>query len=244
MRRTTALRELFSQVGRAVSSPQSTNSACCGILTATATPSFATTSELLKFCATSIARTTPRRYSSTTRAKHHFFSSSNATTAATSSTSPGVATATSWKEVQHLLKRQINIILPSYEAALGTGYNARVAIVNALYSAEKSTHWGRLVSILLAEAATRGDPLAWCYNLPVTSKEVAQLVAAEEADRAAIAAASKGIFRTILKYLASWLRLMWLLFLFAPAVVSAPVAMRHDMRRREWLRLLRRTLER
>lgn len=154
------------------------------------------------------------------------------------STSPA-ASFRSWKEVEQRLLRV------TQKDAISAGYNYyRVAIVNALYTTQPSTHWARLVSLLLAEAVTRGDPLAWCYRIPVTEKEEAHLAATEEAEEAALAAATRGFFRTIVRYIASWLRLMWLLFLFAPVVVSAPIAVRHDLMRNDWLRLLRRTLER
>lgn len=144
-----------------------------------------------------------------------------------------------WKEVEQRLLRV------TQKDTISAGYNYyRVAIVNALYTTQPSTHWARLVSLLLAEAVTRGDPLAWCYRIPVTEKEEAHLAATEEAEEAALAAATRGFFRAVARYIASWFRLMWLLFLFTPAVVSAPISLRHDLMRKDWLRLLRRTLER
>jgi aarF domain-containing kinase len=128
---------------------------------------------------------------------------------------------------------------------MGTGYNARVAIVNALFTTQPSTHWAKLISILVAEAVTRGDPLSWCYYVPVTAKEEAHLAEIERLDAAAIALANKGLFRNIWNHISSWLRLMYLIFLFAPTVLSAPIALRkQNQLRRDWLRLLRRTLER
>jgi len=159
--------------------------------------------------------------------------------------SPSRAAVKSWKEVQHRLKRHFEVIRPSYEWNLGTGYNARIAIVNALFTTQPSTHWARLISILVAEAVTRGDPLSWCYYVPVTAKEEAHLAKIERLDAAAVALANKGLFRTFLKYLTSWLRLMQLMFLFAPTVISAPIALRkQNQLRKDWLILLRRTLER
>ncbi|KAL4519108.1 hypothetical protein Ndes2526A_g00212 [Nannochloris sp. 'desiccata'] len=160
-------------------------------------------------------------------------------------TSHSKAAVKSWKEVQHRLKRHFEVIRPSYEWNLGTGYNARVAIVNALFTTQPSTHWARLVSILVAEAVTRGDPLSWCYYVPVTAKEEAHLAEIERLDAAAVALANKGLFRTFLNYISSWLRLMYLMFLFTPTVISAPIALRkQNQLRKDWLQLLRRTLER
>jgi len=178
------------------------------------------------------------------------FSSSRPSTSAsifsaTSSSSPSRAAVKNWKEVQHRLKRHFEVIRPSYEWTLGTGYNARVAIVNALFTTQPSTHWARLISILVAEVVTRGDPLSWCYYVPVTAKEVAHLEEIERLDAAAVALANKGLFRTFLKYITSWLRLLHLLFLFAPTVIWAPIALRkQNQLRKNWLQFLRRTLER
>lgn len=154
-----------------------------------------------------------------------------------------------WPEaaLQHHLKRASQKFKPSYEWVLGTGYNARVAIINALYMMQPSTHWARLLSILLAEAVTRGDPLAWCYQTPVTAKEQEYLRAAEEADEAAAKGAQLGVFRRLLSYFGSVARLTWLLFLFSPVVFLAPIAVgpgQSPLRRKKWLRLLRQTLER
>ena len=56
-------------------------------------------------------------------------------------------------------------LLLSPEWVLGQGYNARVAIINALYTMQP--HWAKMLPLLAAELATRGDPLAWCYCTPV-----------------------------------------------------------------------------
>ena len=155
------------------------------------------------------------------------------------STTPATSSFRNWRDVERTLKKV------TQKDTISAGYNYyRVAIVNALYTTQPSTHWARLVSLLLAEAVTRGDPLAWCYRIPVTEKEEAHLAATEEAEEAALALATRGIFRTLWRYIGSWLRLTWLLFLFTPVVLFAPIAVRHDMMRKDWLRLLRKTLER
>lgn len=54
-----------------------------------------------------------------------------------------------------------------YEYVVGTGYNARVAVINALYALHP--HWAKMSAVLLAEVLTRrGGPFAWCYSMPVT----------------------------------------------------------------------------
>src|SRR6185437_14177937 len=112
-----------------------------------------------------------------------------------------------------------------------------VAIVNALFTTQPSTHWAKLISILVAEAVTRGDPLSWCYYVPVTAKEVAHLEEIERLDAAAILAANKGLFRRLINSISSWLRLLVLIFLFAPTVLSAPIALRRQNQlRKNWLR--------
>ncbi len=50
---------------------------------------------------------------------------------------------------------------------MGSGYNARVAIINALYAMHP--HWAKMSAVLVANAITRRDSaFAWCYSTPVT----------------------------------------------------------------------------
>lgn len=135
-------------------------------------------------------------------------------------------------------------IRPSAERILriGDGYNARVFIINALYAAQTSSHWTRLLSLLMAEAVTRGDPLAWCYDVPVTEKEVEMLVEAERAEAAA-ADSARNFWKIALGWISSVFRFFVLLMIFSPVVASAFFALRRDKTRKQWLHLLRRTLE-
>lgn len=165
---------------------------------------------------------------------------------------PDVKFQTHWKKASAKIK-------PSIDWVLGTGYNARIAIINALYTMQPSTHWARLISILMAEAVTRGDPLAWCYQLPVTAREREYLLEAEAADAAA-AKARRGLWSRLVGAALSLLRLVQLLALFAPVILlgytvnstsvsyrtqnSRPSSKDGSKRRQRWLRLLRRTLER
>jgi aarF domain-containing kinase len=153
-----------------------------------------------------------------------------------------------WKKASAKIK-------PSIDWVLGTGYNARIAIINALYTMQPSTHWARLISILMAEAVTRGDPLAWCYQLPVTAREREYLLEAEAADAAA-AKAKRGLWSRVVGTALSLFRLFQLLALFAPVIILGYTNVSYgrsqstqhrknvNARRQKWLRLLRKTLER
>jgi hypothetical protein len=153
-----------------------------------------------------------------------------------------------WSQVARRVPKDWNLpsptqlVRPSYEWALGTGYSARMAVINALYASQPSTHWARLMSLALAEAVTRGDPLSWCYYTPVSAKEERALAAADAADAAA-AAANAGPLRSLRRALESLVRLGWLLVLFSPLAMTAPLAIGRGLRRHDWMRLLRRTLE-
>lgn len=151
-----------------------------------------------------------------------------------------------WARAREVLPKRLEwasqAVKPASDWVLGTGYNARIAIINALYAMQSSTHWTRLMYLLLAEAVTRGDPLAWCYSTPITSKEEENLVAAEAADAAAAAAIGKGVFSILRRQLSNLLRLFWLLVLFGPVIAAAPIALNY--KRKEWMKLLRRSLER
>lgn len=121
-------------------------------------------------------------------------------------------------------------------------YNARVAIINALYTMQP--HYIRALSLLAAEAVTRRDPLAWCYTLPITAREERL---AEEAEHSFNQLNNeRGLWRSIMDAIAVTVRLLWLLMLFSPVAFGAAI---HALPggekrfRRQWLRLLRRTLE-
>eukprot|EP00887_Chlorella_sp_A99_P002419 scaffold10.g2419.t1 len=128
-------------------------------------------------------------------------------------------------------------LLPRYEWVLGKGYSARLATINALYTMQP--HWTKMVTLLAAELATRGDPLAWCYSTPVGQEEE-QLY---EDPAAAEARAPRGLLAALRRAAASLLRLAWLLLLFAPAAAAAPLALGYGWRRERWLALFRATLE-
>jgi predicted unusual protein kinase regulating ubiquinone biosynthesis (AarF/ABC1/UbiB family) len=242
MRRSAAWRQLLGQLttkGSTSNSVATTAPSFTSFTAAAAAPRSTTAAHLLQKTAKNVFPSSGLAYrcfsSSTPAPSAVFFSKSSSSAAAVKS----------WKEVQHRLKRHFEVIRPSYEWTMGTGYNARVAIINALYTTQPSTHWARLVSILIAEAVTRGDPLSWCYYVPVTAKEEAHLAEIERLDAAAIALANKGLFRALINSISSWLRLIWLIFLFAPTVLSAPIALRkQNQLRKDWLQQLRRTLER
>lgn len=55
---------------------------------------------------------------------------------------------------------------------MGSGYSARVAVINALYALHP--HWAKMAGVLLAERLSRGagSPFAWCYSMPVTEVRV------------------------------------------------------------------------
>lgn len=127
---------------------------------------------------------------------------------------------------------------------LGQGYNFRVTIINALNAMQPATHWTRLVSLLAAEALTRGDPVAWCYSIPVTEKEKEHLVKADAAGILSADAARKKWWGAMKEYLLNLCRLVWLWIMFAPVLLSAPISLGHGYRRSDWMVLLRRTLER
>lgn len=162
---------------------------------------------------------------------------------------PSYAAATAqrhyWTHVKGRLPAQAwqlpspsQLVRPSYEWVLGTGYNARVAIINALYAMQPSTHWARMLSLLLAEAVTRRDPLAWCYTTPVTAKEEEVLAAAAAADAAAAAAVlGAGRLGALRRWLSSLIRLLWLLVLFTPAAAAAPLAIGYGRHRQLWMQV-------
>ena len=93
---------------------------------------------------------------------------------------------------------------------LGQGYNFRVTIINALNAMQPATHWTRLVSLLAAEALTRGDPVAWCYSIPLTEKEKEHLVKADAAGILSADAAWKKWWGAMKEYLLNLCRLVWL----------------------------------
>ncbi|RMZ56252.1 hypothetical protein APUTEX25_002442, partial [Auxenochlorella protothecoides] len=78
---------------------------------------------------------------------------------------------------------------PNYDRLLGVRYGPRFTLINAVGVTQP--RWARAMSLLLAEALTRGDPhVAWCFSSPITQSEAAYLAAAERADaEAAVAAA-------------------------------------------------------
>jgi predicted unusual protein kinase regulating ubiquinone biosynthesis (AarF/ABC1/UbiB family) len=244
MRRGGAWRQLLGQLTVKGSSPSGSNIAMTAASAAAAgsTCSFPTAAYLLQ--------RTLRSYkmpSNIGNLAYRTFSSSRSPPAAAifSPTASAATAVKNWKEVQHRLKRHFEVIRPSYEWTLGTGYNARVAIVNALFTTQRSTHWARLISIFIAEAVTRRDPLTWCYYVPVTAKEEEHLAEIERLDAAAVALANKGLFRAVYNYVSTWLRFLWLIILFSPTVLSAPIALRkQNQLRKDWLQLLRKTLER
>lgn len=56
---------------------------------------------------------------------------------------------------------------PNYDRLLGVRYGPRFTLINAVGVTQP--RWARAMSLLLAEALTRGDPhVAWCFSSPIT----------------------------------------------------------------------------
>ena len=75
-----------------------------------------------------------------------------------------------------------------------------------------------------------------CCCDPSPLKEEAHHLAALAA---AEARAATGPFASLWRLLSSLFRLLWLLALFTPAAVTAPLALGRGLRRREWLHMFR-----
>ena len=134
-------------------------------------------------------------------------------------------------------------LYPSYEKVMGTGYSYRVAIVNALNAMQPATNWTRLLSLLLAEAVTRGDPVAWCYSVPITEREKAFMDKKEAQPIDGVRNGRRGMWMWLKEYVLNMLRLVELWIVFTPLVVSSPIALGYGIGRQKWMMMLRKTLE-
>ena len=134
-------------------------------------------------------------------------------------------------------------VLRSYDyRVLGHGYNARVTLLNALNARQDA--WARALSEVLSDALSRGDSrVAWCFSSPITPHEAAYLAEAERADEEA-ARLQRHPWQRLVRRVRMALRLVWLLIIFTPVAVTAPLSWTRGALRQYWLRLFRRTLER
>ncbi|WPT13235.1 Putative serine/threonine-protein kinase abkC [Picochlorum sp. SENEW3] len=121
----------------------------------------------------------------------------------------------------------------------------KVALINALNAMQPATNWTKLVSVLMAQLLTRGDPVAWCYSVPVTEREKhlheeIEDVLCCDGSHGWLRVTKKGIVNAILNVV----RLAWLWIIFSPVVLTAPIALGYGVKRDVWMRLLRTSLER
>ncbi|CAL8470433.1 g9975 [Coccomyxa elongata] len=120
--------------------------------------------------------------------------------------------------------------------ALRPSYDTRVAIINALYACGENVQ--RLMPIMVAEAVRR-DRFAMALTGPPQEVVVVSPDAARWRARSLLSAVGHFIWEVS----ADLLRAVWLTILFAPLAVLAPFALQYNMRRQEWMELLRSTLE-
>ncbi|KAK2080354.1 hypothetical protein QBZ16_000207 [Prototheca wickerhamii] len=85
--------------------------------------------------------------------------------------------------------------------------------------------------------------VAWCFRSPITPHEAAYLAEAERADEEA-ARLQRHPWQRLVRRVRMALRLVWLLIIFTPVAVTAPLSWTRGAPRQYWLRLFRRTLER
>eukprot|EP00889_Picochlorum_renovo_P000886 jgi/Picre1/27916/NNA_000878.t1 len=102
----------------------------------------------------------------------------------------------------------------------------KVALINALNAMQPATNWTKLVSVLMAQLLTRGDPVAWCYSVPVTEREKhlheeIEDVLCCDGSHGWLGVTKKGIVNAILNVV----RLVWLWIIFSPVVLTAPIAL-------------------
>ena len=112
------------------------------------------------------------------------------------------------------------------------------ALINSLNAMQPSTHWTRLISLLMAQVGMSGsNAISWCYSTPV-NKNVNKKVEGDDiimGQRPGIV--MKNMFLNVVRF-------FWLWILFSPVVLSTPIVMWGDeSKRKMWMRLLRRTLE-
>lgn len=127
-------------------------------------------------------------------------------------------------------------MLERLEWVLSKRYHYREAFFNAVYT---QPGWTKSLLVVLAERVSRGDPrFAWCYSTPVAESEE-QLF-----EQPAEEAGNLTALQRLRRLSASLLRLTYLLLLFAPVVLAAPLVGDFlGISRARWLRLLRWTLE-
>ena len=114
------------------------------------------------------------------------------------------------------------------------------ALINSLNAMQPVTHWTRLVPLLMAQLGMSGShAVAWCYSTPVkthmhNNKDIE--------DDEMITGKRAGL--VMKNMLLNAVRFFWLWILFSPVVLSTPIVVWGDTKKRKmWMRLLRRTLE-
>eukprot|EP00884_Botryococcus_braunii_P012217 jgi/Botrbrau1/20997/Bobra.0144s0015.1 len=126
-----------------------------------------------------------------------------------------------------------------YDWAARPGFEARVAILNAMYT--MGGHVQRLLPILITEAIRR-DRYSYAYALSAPPQTPAVLLPVEEVPwgrRGPIAHA----LATAVEVMLDLMRATMLLFLFSPIILTGPWCQADGWQRRWWLRTLRETLE-
>ena len=122
-------------------------------------------------------------------------------------------------------------------------------VINGLNAMQPSTHWTRLVSLLMAQALTYkdGGAVAWCYSVNPQNVVHKDEYERKQSENSVLQEKRETWWVLVKNMVLNVVRCVWLWMVFSPVAVTAPIVVLHAKQnstfRKFWMALLRRTLE-